>query len=73
MQKADSACVRVAFIKVLRRFIGEPGADVTEQELRSYAKQSLAGFKVPKHIVIREDLPHGTTGKILKRRLKELL
>jgi len=49
------------------------GAEVTELELRNFAKQSLAGFKVPRRVIIREDLPAGPTGKILKRRLRELL
>jgi len=49
------------------------GASVSAQELRSHAKKSLAGFKVPKRIEIRQDLPQGPTGKILKRRLQDLL
>lgn len=53
--------------------LSEHHASLDEQSLRSYAKQSLAGFKVPKKIMIREDLPTGPTGKILKRRLRELL
>lgn len=46
---------------------------VTEDELRQFARQSLAGFKVPKRIHIHADLPRGPTGKILKRRLSEML
>jgi len=53
--------------------IPRQGAQVTESELRAFAKQSLAGFKVPRRIDIRDDLPVGPTGKILKRRLRELL
>ena len=49
------------------------GADISESELRNYVKQSLAGFKVPRQIIIREDLPTGPTGKMLKRHLRELL
>lgn len=49
------------------------GAEVTEPDLRNFAKQSLAGFKVPRRIIIREDLPSGPTGKILKRKLRDLL
>ncbi len=49
------------------------GVQVNEQDLRHYAKRALAGFKVPKQVYIREDLPKGPTGKILKRRLRELL
>jgi long-chain acyl-CoA synthetase len=53
--------------------IPHSGADVTEADLRSFARKSLAGYKVPKQVVIREDLPKGPTGKILKRRLRDLL
>ncbi|UCE59389.1 MAG: AMP-binding protein [Phycisphaerales bacterium] len=59
--------VPVAFVIPAR------GSTVTEQELRNFAKRSLAGFKVPKRIEIREDLPKGPTGKLLKRHLRELL
>ncbi len=59
--------VPVAFV------IPKPEKDVDEQALRSFAKQFLAGFKVPRRIIIREDLPKGPTGKIQKRRLHELL
>ena len=53
--------------------IPRQGIDVQESELRAFTKQSLAGFKVPKQVYIRTDLPMGPTGKILKRRLRELL
>ena len=59
--------VPVAFV------LAKPDAEITEQGLRNYAKESLAGFKVPKRVVIRNELPTGPTGKILKRRLGELL
>ena len=49
------------------------GAEISEPELRSFAKKSLAGFKVPKRISVRADLPVTATGKILKRSLKGLL
>ena len=49
------------------------GAAPTEIELRSFAKKRLAGFKVPKRVLVRTDLPVGPTGKILKRKLRELL
>ncbi len=59
--------VAVAFV------IPEQGAEVTEAGLRNHAKQSLAGFKVPRRVEISDDLPTGPTGKLLKRRLRELL
>lgn len=46
-------------------------ASVKEEELRHFARQRLAGFKTPKRVIVREDLPTGPTGKILKRKLRE--
>ncbi|MEE9297024.1 MAG: AMP-binding protein [Phycisphaerae bacterium] len=43
----------------------------TDIELRSFAKQHLAGYKVPREIRIVDDLPRGPTGKVAKRKLKE--
>lgn len=58
--------VPVAFV------IPASGAQPSEQELRAFVKKSVAGFKVPKRIEIREDLPTGPTGKILKRELRRM-
>ena len=46
------------------------GADVGETELRSFCRERLAGYKVPREIRIERELPRGPTGKILKRALK---
>jgi long-chain acyl-CoA synthetase len=43
----------------------------TEQEIIQYIRQRLAPFKVPKGIEFRLSLPKNTTGKILKRLLKD--
>jgi fatty-acyl-CoA synthase len=49
----------------------KPGATTTTKELRDHCKQTLARFKVPRDIHIREALPKGGTGKILKAELRE--
>jgi fatty-acyl-CoA synthase/long-chain acyl-CoA synthetase len=41
------------------------------EELESYVRQRLAGFKVPRSIEFREQLPHNGAGKIMKRELRE--
>jgi long-chain acyl-CoA synthetase len=45
------------------------GATVTEQELVSWAKQQMAGYKYPRMVEFRDELPMTATGKILKRDL----
>jgi long-chain acyl-CoA synthetase len=40
-------------------------------ELKSFLKGHLTSFKVPKDFVILDELPKGSTGKILKRELKK--
>jgi len=39
--------------------------------LRSFLKTHLSSFKVPKDFILLEELPKGSTGKILKRELKK--
>jgi len=53
--------------------IPREGATVDEAQLRNFARNALAGYKVPKRISIHHDLPTGPTGKILKRRLRDLI
>jgi long-chain acyl-CoA synthetase len=43
---------------------------VTDNELRAYCRDKLAGYKVPRQVLIRAELPRGPTGKILKRALR---
>ena len=52
-----------------------PGVEVTEEEIIAYAKENLAGYKVPKRVIVMamEDLPVLPSGKILKRELREML
>ncbi|MFH8517515.1 class I adenylate-forming enzyme family protein [Streptomyces gelaticus] len=47
------------------------GAGVTAEELRAHVGRSLAAFKVPAHVLVREEpLPRNPTGKVLKRELR---
>ncbi len=47
------------------------GQQMTEEEMIAYCKTQLPGFKVPKSIEFRDELPKGGTGKILKKELRE--
>jgi len=57
----------VAFVTLLE------GAETTETELREFCRERVAGYKVPRRVIISNDLPRGPTGKILKRELNKLL
>jgi oxalate---CoA ligase len=46
-----------------------PGMTATSVQLRGYLQGQLASFKVPGRIIIRDQLPKGKTGKILRRLL----
>lgn len=46
-----------------------PGARLTGEELRAWAKVQLSAYKVPRLYQFVETLPKGATGKILKREI----
>ncbi len=49
--------------------IARDGVTLEEKELRSYCREHLANYKIPKHFEIVADLPRTPTGKVLKRML----
>ncbi|MBO0876921.1 MAG: AMP-binding protein, partial [Pseudonocardia sp.] len=47
------------------------GVTVTEQELIAFCKERMAAYKYPRSVEFVEELPKTTTGKILRRELRE--
>lgn len=47
------------------------GEKLTEHEVIYYLRERLAGYKIPRHVEFRVELPKNTSGKILKRLLKD--
>lgn len=47
--------------------------DITEEAVAIHCRALLAGFKVPKRVVVLEELPKNPSGKILKRELRDRL
>src|SRR4051794_32836806 len=45
------------------------GEEVSADELKSYVKEQVAGYKYPRRIWFPDELPKGPTGKILKREI----
>lgn len=57
----------------LRAFVVKTeGASVDEEAIKTYVKENLARYKVPREVVFLDELPRNPTGKILKRELREL-
>ena len=55
----DKLGEEVAAVVVLRE-----GHVATEREIRDYAMQKLADYKVPKKVIFMDELPKGATGKL---------
>ena len=47
----------------------EEGQTLTKDELRTFCKKQLAGYKVPRHVEFRTELPKSAVGKVLRREL----
>ncbi|MFH1153178.1 MAG: class I adenylate-forming enzyme family protein [Pseudomonadota bacterium] len=52
---------------------GKPKESIDTEALRSFCKDRLAGYKIPKKVLVinPEDMPRTPTGKILHRKLRE--
>jgi acyl-CoA synthetase (AMP-forming)/AMP-acid ligase II len=51
--------------------VRRPGSALTEEQLLSWARDRVAGFKRPRSVDFVEELPRNPTGKLLKRVLRE--
>ncbi|MDO3635098.1 long-chain-fatty-acid--CoA ligase FadD2 [Mycolicibacterium arseniciresistens] len=57
----------------LRAFVVKTdGASVDEEAIKTYVKENLARYKVPREVIFLDELPRNPTGKILKRELREI-
>ncbi len=57
--------------KLMAVVLPEPRAEISEDAVMDFLRRHLAGFKVPRVIEFRTELPRGDDGKIYKRRLRE--
>ncbi len=57
--------------EAVKVFVVKKDSSLTEDELRAYAKANLTGYKLPKHIEFRQELPKSNVGKILRKDLRD--
>lgn len=46
-------------------------AGLSEEELLSHCRKYLASYKIPRRVIFVDDLPKNSTGKVLRRSLRE--
>jgi fatty-acyl-CoA synthase len=51
---------------------GGEGARLTEEEIKSFCRERIAHFKVPRYVVFVDEYPTTVTGKIQKFKLREM-
>jgi len=70
----ECACVGVPDAKTgeaVKLVIVKKDPNVTEADVRAYCKENLTGYKQPKVVEFRTELPKTPVGKILRRELRD--
>jgi long-chain acyl-CoA synthetase len=57
--------------EVVKLFVVRKNPSLTEAEVLAYCRKNLTGYKVPKEIEFRDELPKTNVGKILRRALRD--
>jgi long-chain acyl-CoA synthetase len=57
--------------EVVALYVVPKNPNISEHDIIEYCRKSLAGYKVPKHVYFRKDLPKSNVGKILRKELRE--
>ena len=58
--------------EVVKAFIVKKDPELTEADIKTWAKQNLTGYKRPKKIAFLDELPKSNVGKILRKELRNL-
>lgn len=70
----EVACIGVPDARsneVVKVFVVKKDESLTEDKIKSYCRENLTAYKVPKQIEFRTELPKSNVGKILRRPLRE--
>jgi len=70
----EAAAIGVADEKsgeIVKLFVVRNDESVTAEDIVRYCRDNLTGYKIPKQIEFRDDLPKTNVGKILRRALRD--
>lgn len=70
----EVACIGIPDDKsgeVVKVFVVKKEQSLTEKEILEHCKKNLTGYKVPKYVEFRTELPKTNVGKILRRSLRD--
>jgi len=59
--------------EVVALFVVKKDPSLTQEQLIQHCRTELTGYKVPKHVYFRNELPKTNVGKILRRALRDEL
>jgi len=57
--------------EVVQLYVVKKDPSLTESEIIDHCRENLTGYKVPKEIIFRDELPKSNVGKILRRELRD--
>jgi long-chain acyl-CoA synthetase len=55
----------------VKAFVVSRNKQLTVDDVRSFAREHLTGYKVPHYVEFRDSLPKSNVGKILRRELRD--
>lgn len=57
--------------EAVKIFVVKKDSSLTEESLVTFCRRQLTGYKVPKLVEFRDELPKSNVGKILRRELRD--
>jgi len=59
--------------RVVAAIVADPSASLSQDDVISHCRGLIAGYKIPKDVMFVQALPMTTTGKVMKRALRDQL
>jgi long-chain acyl-CoA synthetase len=57
--------------EIIKMYVVSKSGELTAEEVKAFCRRGLTGYKVPKLIEFRDELPKTNVGKILRRELRD--